>query len=167
MLFSILAAILLIGVPNYLYDDLSNLTLCTINDREIGFIVYLANFLIATAIPFLIMLLSTCIILNYLITQKIILEQNHFDFSREKNFIKSVLTMDLWFLICYTPFCVFCVLRYTHVYIETNNDELWRLIFDLFALLALAGVSCNFFVYYFCNRLFREYFLSMIGRCRN
>ena len=158
---------MLIGVPNYLYDDLSNLTLCTITDTEIGFNVYLANLIITTVIPFFIMFFSTCIILHYLITQKIMLEQNHLDFSREKNFIKSVLTMDLWFLICYTPYCVICLLRYTHVYIDTNNDELWTLIFDLFALLVVVETSCNFFVYYLCNTLFREYFLSMIGRCRN
>ena len=153
---------MLINVPNFIFDELSNVTLCSINDVEIGFYVYLANLIISTIIPFFIMFLSTCIILHCLITQRRRLQRNNTNYRREKDFAKSVLSMDLWFLICYTPYCIFCFLRYTQVYNDVNNDDLWRLAFNSTAILAIVETSCNFFIYYFCNALFKEYFLSMI-----
>ena len=138
---------MLIKVPNFIFDGLSNVTWCTV-------------------IPFFIMFLSTCIILHYLITQRRRLQRNNTNYRREKDFAKSVLSMDLWFLICYTPYCIFCFLRYTQVYNDVNNDDLWRLAFNSTAIFAIVETSCNFFIYYFCNALFKEYFLSMICCCR-
>ena len=163
----ILAALLLINVPHYLYDDSSNttLSLCNINSPNIGFYLYLANLIISMVLPFVIMLFSTFFIFHHLMRQSQRVHENNVDYNREKDFIKSVLSMDLWFLICYSPICVVLLLQYTSLF-NFSNREVWKLIFDVFAFLSVAEISFNFFLYYFCNRVFKKYFHSMFSYCR-
>ena len=165
----ILLILMLINVPHYLFDGLSNtkFSLCAINDRNIGFYVYLSSLVASVLIPFFIMVFSTFFILHHLVTQKQRVHDNIIDYRREKDFIKSVLSMDLWFLICYSPICIISLSQYTYLFDIYNNADIWRFLFHLFVFLATIETSLNFFLYYFCNKIFKEYFLSMITcRCK-
>ena len=64
----------------------------------------IVNVFVSIIVPFFIMILSTFLILQYLINKKRKLQQNIVNYNREKDFIKSVLTMDLFFLLFYFGF---------------------------------------------------------------
>ena len=157
---SIFCMFMIFNIPRIVYGARTNRTLCAINDDQAGFYVNLINLVISDIIPFFIMICSTFLIFHYLITQKKKLQENVSNFRREKQFIKSVLAMDLWFLICYSPFCIMQLLRFT---VQFDNSARFNLLNDITVILATIEVSCNFFVYLLCNRLFRCYFLSIIG----
>ena len=160
-----LILLILINSVRYFYSISSKSTVCEIASKEKGFYINLVNMLISSVIPFLIMLLCTFLIFYHLISQKLRLQQNNNDFKREKVFIRNVLIMDLWFLICYTPFCVTTFLQYTLDF--TNIDEnVWKIILDSTIIISFFEISCNFFIHFTCNKLFRNYFLSMFGCCR-
>ena len=115
--------------------------------------------------PFFIMFLSTVMILHFMITQKRRLQHNLINYKREKDLAKSVLTIDLWFLLCYSPF-IFSVL-YRYFYKNPSDYENLRIWLILCQTLVVVEICFNFFVYLICNKQFRNYFLSMIGCCRN
>ena len=99
--------------------------------------------------------------MNHLILKKRQMRQTSFE--RENGFIKSVLGMDLWFLICYSPFSIFELTIYMN---EINYDsDVLKLVYHSTVLLTFIEMTCNVFVYYFCNSLFKEYFHSMISSC--
>jgi hypothetical protein len=154
---------LLINIPRIFYDDVSHLILCNIDDVQIGFYIYLSILIISNLLPSLIMIFCTCFILFQLVIKKKRLNQSITNYNREKNFVKSVLTIDLWFFILVTPHTLITLLHYTGVYVNTNNDDLWELLFDICGILTSIASSFKFFVYYFWNSLFREYFLSIFG----
>jgi hypothetical protein len=164
-LFSILFIMLLINIPRIFYDDVSHLTMCSIDDIEKGFYIYLSHLIISNLLPSLIMIFCTCFIVYHLVIKKKRTCPKITNYNREKNFVKSVLTMDLWFFICVTPHTVITFLHYTDVYVNMNNDDLWKLLFDICVILTSIETSFKFFVYYFCNSQFREYFLSMFRFC--
>ena len=64
----------------------------------------IVNVFVAIILPFFIMMLSSFLTLQYFITKKRTLQQNLVNYNREKDFIKSVLTMDLFFLLFYFGF---------------------------------------------------------------
>jgi hypothetical protein len=164
-LFSILFIMLLINIPRIFYDDVSHLTMCSINDVEKGFYIYLSHLIISNLLPSLIMIFCTCFIVYQLVIKKKRICQKITNYNREKNFVKSVLTMDLWFFICITPFTLITFFHYTDVYVNVNNDDLWKLLFHICVILTSIESTCKFFVYYFCNSLFREYFLLLFRFC--
>ena len=156
---------LLLSIPRFLFNEKSNVTLCVISNSQAGFYMSLENLIVSNLIPFFIMILSTCIIIHYFITQKRRLQQNRVSYRREISFMKSVLTMDGWFIICYTPACITQFLQFTLDF--TNIDQnLYKLIYDICGILIFLETSCNFFVYLCCNKLFRDYFFSMLRCCR-
>jgi hypothetical protein len=161
-LFIIFLIILLINIPVYLnVDKTDNGTYCDFPDKQIGFYFFFFNLIISCVIPFSLMIVSTFLLLHFFITQKIRLAQNRRNYKREKDFIKSVLILDLWFLICYSPFCIMSFLANSLDFNYVDNDT-WILAFDISVVLAMAETSCNFFIYLSSNKLFRDYFFSII-----
>lgn len=156
--FSMLA---IINLPHYIYGGMSNATSCGITSNSVRLHAYSLNLLVSVVLPFSIMFISTFLVLNLLIAQKNKVSIK--SYRREKNFLKSILTMDLWFLGCYSPFCVITLLRET---INFSSSYSFKMAFDLFASISFIGITCNFFILCLCNKLFKNYFLSMI-RCRS
>ena len=153
----------LINVPRALYVNFSNFTMCVLNDYQIGFYMSLVNAFVSVIIPFFIMLLSTCLIFHYLITQKRRLQQNFRNYNRQKNFIKCVLTIDIFLLFCYITFS--CTILYQYMFENSPIfDQNLNIIFsNVSEFLLFLQVFCNFFVYFLCNKLFKHHFLSMIS----
>lgn len=145
------------NVPRVIIVEKANFTICGINDSQIGFYVTLENMLLSIVVPFFIMLTSTILTVCHLLTQKQKLKQNTKNYRREKSFIKSVFTMDLWFLLCYSPTCITNFLLFAIDY----NEELVN-VFNYATIASTMEFTCSFFVYLFCNKLFRQYFFSMI-----
>jgi hypothetical protein len=123
-----------------------------------------SNLIISNLIPFLIMLLSTTLNLHYMINQKRRLQQRFVNYKREKDFVKSILTMDLWLFFCFSPFSFSDL--YQFVYVSLINETNLKIFIIVAQVLMSIGGGFNFFVYFSCNKQFRKYFLSMNGSCR-
>jgi hypothetical protein len=84
-------------------------------------------------------------------------------YSREKGFLKSVLSMDVWLFMCYTPYSLLNFLKYADIFNEKH--ELWPFFHNLSIIIVISETSCNFFVLLICNTLFRRYYKTRIIRC--
>jgi hypothetical protein len=155
--------LLLINIPRAIYVQTSNQVFCAIQDIQTGFIINIINLIVSNVLPFLIMLLSTILLLHYLVTQKSKLRQNIVNYKREKEFVKNVLVMDVWFIVLYSPYCIMGFLLFTLDFSKIDS-EMWQTGFTIAILLGYFETTCNFFVYFFCNKLFRNYFLSILKK---
>ena len=163
---TIFVILLLIDIPYLMYYDIygdSNETYCGYNPESIslGFYMDLLNSFISSIVPFIIIMLTTALIAHHLITKKLKLQQNRKNFEKELQFVKIIGAMDLFYLACTIPFCVLTV-----TYDALGINYFGRLEFNIVNFLTYVYSSCEFFIYFSCNKLFRTYFLSMIGCCR-
>ena len=81
---TILLLSMITNVPFYLYFVVTNSTICHIQDQEAVFYIYLVNSFISNIIPFIIMTVSTILILKHLVSKKRATHPNTTDFKREK-----------------------------------------------------------------------------------
>ena len=156
---------ILINIPRSIFSESTNNEIkCAMNDRKIGLFMNISHLIISNLIPFFIMLCCTFLLLHFMVSHKKRLQQNiEINFNREKDFVKGVLTMDLWFLVLYTPLCLMKLSIYSLDF-NSVNLEIWKLCYDTALLLTIIEASCNIFLYYFCNILFRDYLHSIV-RC--
>ena len=111
------------------------------------------------------MLSSTISILHHLVTKKRRMQFDNINFNREKDFVKSVLTMDLWFIVCLVPICIMDLLKYI-VSEDVLNSYYWNTFHEISALLCVMDASLNFFVLLVCNKNFRKEFKSIVSCAR-
>jgi hypothetical protein len=155
----------LINIPRTLFIKQSDQIVCVIKDNQIGFLLNLVNLIISNILPFIIILFSTAILLYYLFTQKFKLHQLIVNYKREKEFVKNVFAMDIWFIIFFSPYCIMGFLLFT-LNSSIIQSKLWETAFNCGIFLSYLEATCNFFVYFCCNNLFRSYFLSMFKKNR-
>jgi hypothetical protein len=155
----------LINVPRFLYAGFSNNSVCALNSIQIGIFLSIENLLLSNIIPFFIMILTTFSSVHYMITKKRRLQLNLVNYRREKDFVKNVAIMDLWFLVGFLTFSISVLYQYLYNYpiYDENNS---KILVQVSECLMFSEVSFNFFVYLSCNKQFRNYALSMIGYCR-
>jgi hypothetical protein len=128
-------------------------------------IITAVNFMFSNIIPFFLMLSSTISILHHLVTKKMRMRQDRINYNREREFVKSVLTMDLWFIVCYSPLCIMDLLQYI-VSKDVMFNDYWNIFHDISVLLAMINTSLNFFVLLACNKLFKNEFNTIVCRGR-
>jgi hypothetical protein len=157
----------LINIPRFIYVGFSNVTVCYLNDFQIGFYMSVSNVILSNLIPVLIMLLSTTLNLHYMINQTKRLQQRLLNYHREKDFVKSILTMDLWFFFCFAPLSFSDLYEFVYGSLDKINENNLQIFKTVTQILIFIGNGFNFFVYFSCNKQFRKYFLSMICRRRN
>ena len=168
--FQVLAFISLIGIsalanaPIYLYFDVNNSSECVIEDEKAAFYIYLGASVGLNAVPFVIRVFITFIVINYLIQQKKKTHQTKINYKREVSFLKSVLTMDVWIFACYTPVHTFNIFQHAYS-INIYNNSLWNLVHTICLVLPSIQASLNIFVFLFCNKLFRKEFQLIMPCC--
>ncbi len=95
-----------------------------------------------------------------LIANKVRLQQKKF--QREVQLVKSMLSINVIFLICYSPFSFFIIT--SDVLLLNDLLPYYMLIIsDLINFLVFFYSSCGLFIYLLFNRQVRNYFFSMIG----
>jgi hypothetical protein len=160
----ILFSITLINIP-FLYffktiKNNSNETSCQFENFTILFYIDLSDALISTIIPFLLMILFNLLTFKALLKSKKI-AQGRKKFDKESRFFKVILFMNIFFLACNFPL---------FIYIETCNvlriSYFERPVFFYLNYLTFLNSALNIFVYFFSNKLFRGYFLSIFCFCR-
>ena len=112
------------------------------------------------------MLSSTLIILNHLVNQKRILQQNPSSYKKEKMFIKSTLSIDLYFIRFSSPLFIFDLLQYV-VDENTKITNTWVVSRNIAIFLSIIDICCIFFVLILFNKLFRNQVKSMLFCCKN
>ncbi len=164
IIFSLLS---LIDLVFFFYYDLqissNDITLrtCSTSGVFIAFCIDLANLLISTIIPFILMLFFSISTGFYLMDRKSRLHQNK-TLKKEKQFLKIMCAMDVFFLLCNLPFCI-QMLVFDSLAINDIKYSYSTFIFDVTNLLIYIQCSCTFFIYLTCNVVFREYFISMFS----
>ena len=112
---SILLVFTFSNVTYLVYEErglINGTFLCSVNDRKIAIIITGVNFIFSNFISSCIIVTITCLLANYLITQKQVIQEERSNFKREIQFIKCILTMDIWFIITYTPFTITDLIQY-------------------------------------------------------
>ena len=80
--------------------------MCNIVDHKVGYTLYLVNIIVLHGFPFMINLVCIFLSLRHMIkTRNKILPAQEVDqnYNREVQFIKIVLIMDAWYVVCYVP----------------------------------------------------------------
>ena len=147
-----------INVPNFLYNVQSNLTFCGIADRETETVIYSANLIVSDVLPYSFMLINNIIIAHQIIVKKRRLMGNTRKLKKETQFVKTVFSMDMWFLICYLPFTLLDLIQSV---LSLHSEAYWVMVHYATILLIVIQISFNIFVYLFFNKLFRKRFFSI------
>ena len=159
---TIFVVALLCNVPYFVFFQESNTpSVCEIETPFRAFLLYSTTIVLADTIPLLIMITTTILILQYLVEQKKKIQRNKKNFKREIQFVKSVLIMDIWLAVCLIPFCVINLSK-SIFGLNGISYNFWQLLHDCVEMLIIIHSSFSFFLYLICNKLFREYFFSMI-----
>ena len=110
------------SIPYILFEVPSNQTVCTLINQSAGFYLSLQNLILSDLIPFCIMLLCTIISFHHLIkTKSQVSSVNENNNNRENRFLKSVLVMDIWFLVFYLPYSLITFLTYADIFDEKHQ----------------------------------------------
>jgi hypothetical protein len=169
---TIVISIAILNLPILLYITIglnrANQTKCVleIHNFYIGQYLIIKTDFISLFVPFVLMLISTITISQYMIANKKKMSINKTKFQKELQYVKTVVSMDFFFFITNAP-AIFkgiiqLIVFLSVAYPPLLNDIWFRLIAD--TLLAIY-FAADFFVYFACNKLFRKYFKTMI-RCK-
>jgi hypothetical protein len=155
-IFLVTLAIGLAGTPNILNRTLDlNQTRCITINQKTQIIMNIVNILLAVLLPILIMSISTSLIYHQLKIQKKNLNSNNL--RKESRLCKVLFSISLFYFICNLPYSVVTLI---------NNLSALPIVgtfsFDIVLFISAIYPSCDFFIYFFTNKLFRSYFLSMI-----
>ena len=163
--FTIIACLLLVSsmvsVPYYYFDNiysLGNVTQCNYaEDPWIGIkldIVLLVAYLLS---PFSISVTFSCLTAYQLIQKKKILHVKNF--NKEKRYLKVLISMDLFYLICYLQWCVYTILNDVFS-IQNYYPSFMAILYSISIFLFYVYQSFSFFVYFLSNKQFRSFFLK-------
>ena len=156
-------SLLLIDFPLLILEDVFlqfNQSKCNIVGTQNGVVMVTVNIFFSTFIPFIIIVTSTFMIAKQLIIQKKRFQQNKNNFSKELKLAKTLIAIDSFYLACYLPFNI-GGLSY---YLSSNSQFYWTIFIDALNILNYVYPSCDFFVIFASNRVFRKHLLSSLRR---
>jgi hypothetical protein len=103
-------------------------------------------------LPFFVMILSTILIAHHLIKHKRKFNSSRAKFDKEVRYVRVVLSVDLFYFITNSP----ALLKgLVYVFTGINYINVWLTV--ALNLLLEVYLSADFFLYYWCNRLFRDH----------
>jgi hypothetical protein len=163
---------LIINVPFSIYFEKVNPTnistkFCDIVNHLNGFNLYLIYILVLHGIPFLIN--SACIFLclhhlNYLKQQSMPLRVLN-NLKRETQFLKNVVVMDIWYILCYLPLYILFLIGH-QLALNNTSYSYWSLTNSIILVLTRVQAGCNIFVFILFNKFFRQELWSLFKRKR-
>lgn len=158
----IIVLISLINIPIYIYHDVEANNGCLTTDNTVQVYLDILNALLGVIIPFVIMAVTTFLIGHELIKKKKNLKQeNKKRFERDLNLIKTLLIMDSYFLLLNLPYCIYMIACDL-----LNINAFDTLTLYIVCILTYIFSSCDFFIFIIFNKLFRNYFISIIKGCQ-
>jgi len=166
---SIFIFALITNTPFFIYTEYVNQTnqtnnkMCNIVDHKVGYTLYLVNIIVLHGFPFMINLVCIFLSLRHMIkTRNKILPAQEVDqnYNREVQFIKSVLIMDAWYVVCYVPLYFLFFFEHKNA-IDGIKYDYWTLLSNFISVLTRVQSGCNIFVFLVSNKLFREQLFSV------
>ena len=140
--------VLFYTAPVFLYFEKSVVTTCAVETPLIGFHIYLINFIVSDIVPLLVMMTSSVLILKHLLNKKRRLLPKSKNFTREVQFVKSVLTIDLLTEIFLMPFFIIDFIESIFDLNGIVSPEI-QIVHDSFVLLIALYSSLSFlFIFY-------------------
>ena len=135
---------------------------CNIDQNAHAYLSYLLA-LMSTFIPFTLMVGTTGLIFYQIKVNKKKINQ-HIS-GRDKEFIRNLLGLNFFYFITFTPSVVYNIFNflYTPSYINASEYIFLFVFYNFQSCLIYIYVSCNFFVFFLSNKLFKKRFLIMIG----
>jgi hypothetical protein len=127
---------------------------------------YLVNYMgiktniVSLLLPFLLMLISTILIAHHLIKNKKKLDSSRTKFKKEIRYVRVVVSVDLFYFVTNAPALVKAIIFRA---LNITYSNIWMTL-TLNLLLAFY-LSADFFVYFWCNKLFRDYVYFLIRCC--
>jgi hypothetical protein len=155
----------LIYSPYFLFNEIikteSNETFCGVEDTITSISMDIADFLISALIPFIIMIIFSCITGYYLIKNKRRL--NVKKLRKEKRLFKILISMNVFFFLCYFPWSAFVITNDFYTLQNILPDEYYMSIaYDITNFIIFLYCSCSFVVHLICNKKFRSYLLKCL-----
>ena len=153
-------SICFINIPIVIYHDIGAKSGCSTTSFAVQFKLDIFNLLFATLIPFVLMIFTTSLIWIELVKKRAKIgkeKREKLKYRKEVKLIKILCIMDLYFLACNLPYVTLVVINDAQGVDSLNSIGLY--IADIFAYIFS---SCDCFIYFFFNRLFRKHVLSII-----
>ena len=155
---------LLLGIfhlPFYEYYEIEsygNESYCK-TDSNPTVVLNLINLFCAAVIPFLLMIVFSCLTGHRLIKSKMKLNQ---DYKKDVRLFKIIVSMDSFFLLSTLPFSISVAIPNVESLYSLNSFFIYM--FDFFYFLKFFHHSCSFMIHFLCNRKFRQYCLKYVKK---
>ena len=159
------AIITLLNVPLLFYLEIhsQNTTTSTcyykLNFQYLATYMDIKTNIVSLFLPFVLMLISTILIAQYLIQNKKKLDSSRTKFKKEIRSVRVVVSVDLFYFLTNAPTLVKVIIfralniTYTNIWVTLTLN-----------LLLAFYLSADFFIYFWCYKLFRDY-VYFIFRC--
>jgi hypothetical protein len=167
ILLGVLASLLLINIPlllNSFYNKKING--CDIY-ANLAYLIDILDMLVATMIPFMLMIFSTSVILAKLFKWK---QTTRFPNDtrrslRKTSFARTVIGINLLFLVCNLPISIVLIIINYNNAAESDVDEFYGakldLLYTIFHMLMYSHNASPLIVNLLCNKIFRKEFLIL------
>lgn len=142
-------------------EEINNITVsyCAYDQTFYGLLNDIYILFIANIIPIVLMTCSAILLTKRLVKLSKNLRK-HVD-MKSKNFIKLILTLNIYFVVTQLPVCILIILE--HFSLATKmNPELFIFVYNVSNILSLTYYSFSFFVYFSINKMFRLRFIEMV-----
>jgi hypothetical protein len=136
-------------------DSFTNLTNCNFNNEKLVSWFSISNLIVSIIIPFLIMILMSCLVGYHLLKGK------YKDLVREKKLFKILISMDIYFFICHFPFSLNMILG--SLSLLPNNSILVIILLDFGYIFLFIHNTCTFFVIFYTSIQFKNICYSYLG----
>ena len=147
----------IIYAPYFIFNDViaysDNTTVCEVEDPVTSISIHVSDFFISTLIPFILMLILSCMTGYYLINNKRRL--NVKKLRKEIRLFKILISMNIFFFLCYFPWSSYVV--YT---LQNISPDYMSVVYNVTNFIIFLYCSCSFIVHLICNRKFRSVILS-------
>jgi hypothetical protein len=164
ILFVILFPVVLLSVPTVYYAEkqvFENQTVCEFKyDWSFQYSIYQFT-LLRTVIPFLVTISASLLTIYKLIASKLRLQARDWKkMKREYHFARSVIIMDLIFLVVRIPTLI-------NINIQKNMRFLYTFLYSVFGLLGALHSVLFFFIFIIFNKIYRDLFKKIFSRKSN
>ena len=121
-------------------------------NNAVEYYLWIKTFMVSLFIPFVLMLISTILIAHHLIKSKKQINSSRTKFKKEMRYVRIVVSVDLFYLLTNCPSLILALVQ-----VATNFNFASIIYLKFLNILLEVYLSADFFLYYWCNKLFRDY----------
>ena len=159
---------IVLNVPNLFFNVTQIDHECS-GDNWSQISIHITSVCLRTYLPLIIMLVFNIAMIRNIVKKKRNLPSNHSTKSRkESQFTVAVIASNFYFFVLNSPLSIYYILNDINSHSIVSKESLlysyFNLAYIITADLAFCEQTFSFFMYFACNRLFRNELLHLIGR---